>query len=217
MKKDFVIYLSVLFLCLLILPCFAYPHHVKGVIYKIKKDNMWAVAVKGEVFKDFVSIQRNTNWCWAACVQMVLNYQGVDAQQEEIVKRVKGDLINDGGTEDEIVKGANLWELGGHKISARYEQYYCKECKNYMPDINLQGIIDELFYKSPMIVRLSVPKEHPRSVWVMTGLIFSREGKDIYPKKVILRDPWPESDSRQELEWKEFSNRLKSITYVFIE
>jgi len=37
--------------------------------------------------------QRQTNWCWAASIQMVLNFHGVDVTQEEIVQRIFGTLL----------------------------------------------------------------------------------------------------------------------------
>src|SRR5690606_1346325 len=38
--------------------------------------------------------QRNTNWCWAACIQMVLNYYNIPVAQEQIVKRTLGKLAD---------------------------------------------------------------------------------------------------------------------------
>ena len=194
-----------------------YAQNRKGIVYKITdEENVYYAAIETKYFKYFISEQRNTNWCWAACVQMVLNYQGADAPQEEIVKRVKGDMVNDGGTEEDIVKGADGWEVGGRSLAASYEQCYCKTCKNYREEPDIGRMLAELKDKSPIIARLKIPKDETRASWVITGIKFKRlNGNNVKPLQVILRDPWPgNSDDKTFMDWDEFSNRLQSIIFV---
>ena len=48
------------------------------------------VGIPTETFNFVASTQRSTNWCWAASIQMTLNYYGVAITQEEIVARTYG-------------------------------------------------------------------------------------------------------------------------------
>ncbi len=70
-----------------------------GEIFRIGDSDIYWAAVKTAYFKDYVARQEEDCWCWAACVQMVLNYQGVDVDQETLVLRAKGMRINEGGGE----------------------------------------------------------------------------------------------------------------------
>ncbi|HEY0896638.1 MAG TPA: papain-like cysteine protease family protein, partial [Sphingobacteriaceae bacterium] len=45
------------------------------------------VGITARQFNYFASTQRNTEWCWAASIQMLFNYYGVDISQEQIVAR----------------------------------------------------------------------------------------------------------------------------------
>lgn len=48
------------------------------------------VGILAERFNYFVSSQRNSQWCWAAALQMIYNYYGVSISQEQIVHRSYG-------------------------------------------------------------------------------------------------------------------------------
>jgi hypothetical protein len=39
-------------------------------------------------------MQRRQNWCWAACIEMVLKYNGCEISQEKIVQETYGGLVN---------------------------------------------------------------------------------------------------------------------------
>ena len=79
-------------------------------------------------------------------------------------------------------------------------------------------MLAELKDKSPVIARLKVPKDETRASWVITGIKFKRlAGNSVKPLQVILRDPWPgNSESKQFMDWKDFSTRLQSIIFVNI-
>ena len=38
--------------------------------------------------------QRSLNWCWAACIQMVLNFHRIPVTQEQVVKKTLGKLVD---------------------------------------------------------------------------------------------------------------------------
>jgi hypothetical protein len=53
------------------------------------------------------SRQRANNWCWAACIQMVLNYHGLYITQEDIVRQCYGGLYDAPGGYEQFSVGLN--------------------------------------------------------------------------------------------------------------
>ncbi len=74
-----------------------------GTIYRLGNGE-YCAAVKTDYFIDYVATQKEENWCWAACIEMVLHYQGVSVSQNDIVRRVFGYAADRGGTIYDIIK-----------------------------------------------------------------------------------------------------------------
>lgn len=176
----------------------------KGQIFYSKNDGLYWAAIETTYFKAYVARQRSENWCWAACTQMVLNYQGVSASQEQIVERVFGSRVDRPGSAQNIVQGASGWYVDGHTIGAKADY-------SFVP----QKLIDDLVNKYPLVVGLSMPGQNVGHAYVLTGLSFQRQGDAIYPQSVILRDPWPDNQSRLVLSWSDFSSRAHTIVHIF--
>jgi ABC-type bacteriocin/lantibiotic exporter with double-glycine peptidase domain len=51
--------------------------------------------------------QNQSNWCWAACIQMVFLYNGLNVSQQEIVRTVFGQLVNLPGSPEDILAALN--------------------------------------------------------------------------------------------------------------
>lgn len=199
--------LYILYCTLSLLMCFPLKGEAqgnKGSIYYSKDDGLYWAAIKTTNFSDFIARQRDTNWCWAACTQMVLNYQGVNVTQEEIVERVFGAKENNPAGAKEIVKGASGWYVNGHQINAGYDY-----------PLSPQKLINDLVSKYPLIIGLRMPGQNIGHAYVLTGIGFNKNGDAVYPQKVILRDPWPENESRIILTWSNFSDRVHTIVHVY--
>lgn len=211
MRHSYVKYISIVRL-LLALVLVVLCSHTKaqvyrgGTIYKVSGSNLYWAAVKTDYFKEYVAQQRQSNWCWAACTQMVLNYQGVSVTQEEIVQRVFGAQYDRSGTAYDIAKGANGWTTKGCRISARIE-----EPKTVTPN----SLISDLRDKYPLVIGLKMPGQTVGHAYVLTGISFYIKNNNYYPHEVILRDPWPENESRQKLEWDDFRNRVHTIVHIY--
>jgi len=134
-----------------------------GEIFRIKGTDLYWAAVKAQYFKSSVARQKEDHWCWAACVQMVLNYQGVSVSQDEIVKRSFGSIINKGGNTYDIQSGANGWRTGSHTISASIGSY---------SSFSAESIINDLRDKYPLIVGLEMPYQVDGHAYVLTGISF---------------------------------------------
>lgn len=177
-----------------------------GEIFQIKNSDIYWAAVKTEYFREFVARQEEDCWCWAACVQMVLNYQGVKINQEDIVRRAKGRRINTGGTVYDIQKATNGLKAGSHTIVARIDN---------PSTVTPQTFINDLIDKYPLIIGLDMPGQTMGHAYVLTGISFRKVGRNYQPVEVILRNPWPTSSSRETLSWNEFRRRVHTIVHVF--
>ncbi|ALF60514.1 papain-like cysteine protease family protein [Psychrobacter urativorans] len=69
--------------------------------------------------------QRNTQWCWAACIGMVFLYYGLNVSQETLVEQTWGGLVDDIGTPKQILMNLNHpWmDLRGHGFYVTGDSY----------------------------------------------------------------------------------------------
>ena len=182
----------------------AFSQNRKGQIFYSKDDGLYWAAIETAYFKAHVARQHSENWCWAACTQMVLNYQGVDVEQEQIVERVLGIQVDRPGSAEDIVRGARGWYVDGYTINAQSDYAFIP-----------QKLIDDLVNKYPLVVGLRMPGQSVGHAYVLTGMSFTKRGDAVYPQSVILRDPWPDNPSRVELTWSDFSSRAHTIVHIF--
>lgn len=71
--------------------------------------------------------QQKSNWCWAACIQMVLNNSGIPVNQSNIVSRVFGDLRNQDADQSQMVSALRGWATD---YRGQYRTIYCQEGVN---------------------------------------------------------------------------------------
>lgn len=159
--------------------------------------------------------QIQSNWCWAACVQMVLNYHGLYVSQTDVVTRIYGSpYVNQPAGEAQILNALSGWAAD---YRGRYSAIYA-----YGGQTNVQEIITALAGKWPLIVGLSNPQGGVGHAVVLTGIWYGIQydqwGRFIgyAPYKVSIRDPWPSNASRQELTWTEFTRRVFMALKIWV-
>ena len=155
--------------------------------------------------------QRMQNWCWAACIQMVLNYHGLYVDQQDIVGRVFGATVDRPANGDQIMRALTGWapDTRGRR-SAIYADAY---------NLDPATVINDLDKKWPLIVGLKGARGAATGhAYVLTAAYFSTDNTG-QPTihRVVLRDPFPGYQSRIELDSQEFSNRLQFATRVYVE
>lgn len=188
----------------------------QGRIYQIDGGNNFAAAVVTERFNYFQSFQEEQNWCWAACIQMILDYQGIGFQgtkseQCEIVKKAFNsfDCSDKPANCYTIESGANGWIINGRQVKAEVDS-----------SPNANELIDQLAYKNPVIIGLNMPNQDIGHAYVLTAIFFRESNGRKIPYRVVLRDPYPydkygvKKDAKQEFDWNDFKSRINCITYV---
>ncbi|MEZ5007403.1 MAG: papain-like cysteine protease family protein [Chitinophagales bacterium] len=153
--------------------------------------------------------QRQSNWCWAACSQMILNYHGLYVTQEEIVKRIYGDLIDKPANEEQIKMALSGW---APNVQGRMSNIGCQSGLN-----SVNEITEALAYKWPLIVGLKMPESEIGHAYVLTAIYYSVDQyNNTVPDKVVLRDPMPGTDGRLEVKWQTFSENLLMAFKVWV-
>ncbi|HSK72543.1 MAG TPA: papain-like cysteine protease family protein [Pyrinomonadaceae bacterium] len=152
--------------------------------------------------------QRQSNWCWAATTQMVLNYHGLYVQQEQVVQRIFGRQVDSPASPNQILTALSGWapdNRGGYSaiIASSY--------------VSVTDMINDLAYEYPLIVGTS-NSGGTGHAYVLTAVFYSFDGygRPIVDK-VVLRDPFPTSPSRQEWTGQTFSSRVNFIARVHIK
>lgn len=174
--------------------------------------NLYVAGVPTEHFEHFAAPQgqgrqRSANWCWAACIQMVLNYHGLKVTQEQIVSKIYGGLVDAPADGAKIVAALNGWvpDAAGHAAYVQAIPYI----------VSAAEVIRDLTYRWPLIVGLQQqPIAH---AYVVTAVTYSLDeaGQPVL-RGVVLRDPWPGNQSRVELSWADFAARCMFATRVYV-
>ena len=147
--------------------------------------------------------QRESNWCWAASIQMVMAHDGINLPQEEIVARTYGALINLTVQPEQLVPA-----LSGWSVNRGGRQYYSVATQLYFP--SAEYILNQLSQNQPLIAALNIPSGHAVVVTGLTYDLNSFTGQMI-PRSVVFRDPWPDHESKQEMAWVEFQARFITL------
>lgn len=156
-------------------------------------DNSVFVAFCDEGIEDCISIQQKDNWCWAACVQMIMRYNGEWHSQSEIVSKVYGDSYNWTATGNDIAEAVNGWN------ELRAKSYKQK---------SIQILVDVLLSHGPIFIGT---EEH---AYLLTHIYYSKfYSGEIAPFKVVLINP---KTAKEEVRnWSDFFPAINTIVSIW--
>lgn len=148
--------------------------------------------------------QYKDNWCWAACVQMVLAYYGLDVSQTSIVERSYGDDYDYTANKNDIINALNGWRVGGYTVRASYERYK-----------NAKTLIDAIASGKPLIIGLDEKYTSTGHAYVLTHIFFTNDyNGNMTPTRVVVINPANSGDMEESLEWSEFYKRINTIISI---
>lgn len=200
-------------IALLALLVIASPSPVSAEIQQVGP-NLFVAGVPSDQFEFFAAPslagrQRQSNWCWAASIQMVLNYHGLFVAQEQIVQRIYGAQVDYPAQPAQILAALSGW---APDVRGRYSAIYASP-------YTLSGsqLVQDLAYRWPIIVGLQNPGGGGHAV-VLTAVYYSvDQWNNPWFQSVVIRDPWPGSPSRQEMSWAEFQQRVMFMAHVRVQ
>ncbi len=164
--------------------------------------------------------QNNSQWCWAASIQMVLNYYGVSISQEQIVARTYGvdpygNLPNWAGSFQAITANLNNWNVDN--FGNHYSVMASLNWGAPSPAVLLQ----ELSQGRPVIVGYSSGPSTGHAV-VITAASYIPSASGPIIQSVVARDPWPspqniQTAGRVEYPGAQFGSLMQAYWYVRVQ
>lgn len=97
------------------------------------------------------ALQKESQWCWAACIEMICRWHGVALSQESIVERVYGGLVNWPGDDRVLTSSLNSdWVSDdGTPFTIRANVF---SSALDLADVSNQLVIDDLRNEQPLLV-----------------------------------------------------------------
>lgn len=130
--------------------------------------------------------QQASEWCWAACIQMVFSYWGHPVSQQEIVRQTWGAIINMPAQPIQIVK-----DLNRQWTDARGDEF---------------SSVGDVFSANGVTAAQDLARDMPLIVGSMGhAMVLTAVSYDRAPNGqgqvtgAIVRDPWPGNGGRRPL------------------
>ncbi len=144
------------------------------------------------------SKQKRSNWCWAACLQMMFAYNQIPLSQQQIAKQFYGNLSN---------RSASILQISRFldEISIP-KRFMVRKIQSEFGSFNHTQIIEELKQKRVLIVGLENQNGYGGHLYVLSKVYYSLE-KNQQPTihKAILFDPLPNQILHKEMDWKQLT------------
>jgi hypothetical protein len=167
-------------------------------------DQIFSVGIPTDRMVEVAAEQQGQNWCWAACVQMVLSTKGIKVTQADVVQRTYGAVVDAPGGADAILSRLSGW-------------FQTRSGKTLLAASVVQGPMQEgLLYsylknQSPLILGVSYPGAPIGHAVVVTAAVFKVSDAGLELKEVVIRDPSPElaaQKGKRKLTREEFANAM---------
>ncbi len=161
--------------------------------------------IRSHEFEGVVSSQRTPVWCWAACIQMVLNYYQIDITQEDVARRTFGrDWYGNppaiGGSASVISQNLNNWNVD------RRGQNYVVRSSVFRGSPDAGTIIEHLSQGKPIILGYGPNADSGHVVVVTAVSYFYDQFRNPQITSVIVRDPYPDYWNIQTRGRREYCN-----------
>ena len=174
------------------------------------------VGIPSEQMNYYSASQTNSQWCWAASIQMVLNYYGVDIDQPQIVQRTYGtddfgNLPNWPGSFQAIHRNLNNWNIdsrGRYRVVANIG----------MGAPTPRTLVQELSQGHPVIIGYKTGRNSGHAV-VITAVSYSQTPQGPIIHSIVVRDPWPSRRNQSNYGRVEYpgavlANNIQAYWYV---
>ncbi len=154
------------------------------VISAIRSYAQQYVGIRTADFNFYAAAQQQNEWCWAASIQMILNYYGIPATQQEIVTRTYGIPVDQPGSDAAINGALNGW---GRTVEGQIRTIHSANGQGLpTPD----ALLNELNQQHPILIAFATgPSSGHAVVVTAASYIPTPNGPQII--SLVIRDPWP--------------------------
>ena len=146
------------------------------------------VGLSSDAMNSIYAEQKQSEWCWAACIQMITNLYGADLTQDEVVARTYGPGVNRAGTLEVIT--ANLNASGTTRRGRRYDIRSTMLDSDLLPAV----LVAELSAGRPVL--LGCEAGGSGHAVVCTAVTYQGDAGRPRISVLTVRDPWPSESNR---------------------
>jgi len=142
------------------------------------------VGIPTDDFNYVASAQEAHEWCWAASTQMILKWFDIDVQQADVVRRIKGKIVDQSASERDITAALNgaARQRSGHKAVIH--------AASVTGPPHPLVIIKQLSLRIPMLLTINTGP-HSGHVVVLTAASYHQTSDGPHIDSLIVRDPYP--------------------------
>lgn len=137
--------------------------------------------------------QQSSQWCWAACIEMVFAAHGFKVSQKQFVLQTFGSMVDMPGNAPQILAALNrvYVDANGKPFRAHGDAL----------SVNIQSMSHDLFQRQPLIIGTM------GHATVLTAMSWVEDNVGRWQiTEAVVRDPWPTSPSRRVLSPQEWFN-----------
>lgn len=188
-------------------------HANAGLAQKI-----YYVGIPGSKLNYIEATQQKPQWCWAASIQMVLNYYHIAITQQQIVERTYGrnyygDLPDWSASIETIHLNLNNWSIDNEGKS------YIVSAEFGLGAPEPYLLIEELSQRHPVII--GYQSNFGGHTVVITALSYYETQMGPVIRSIVVRDPMPDANGeascgRVEYEAATLAKRIKAYWFVRI-
>lgn len=142
------------------------------------------VGIPTQRFNFAAAAQQQDEWCWAASVQMILNWYGIGVTQDMVVARTKHVLIDQAGSDMDISNALSGWAMttNGQLVTIR---------SMAAPGLPPPAVLlTELGKGHPILLTFATGMYSGHAVVITAASYFpTNYGPQVV--SLVIRDPWP--------------------------
>lgn len=155
-------------------------------------NSVFVVRVDSSI-EECICVQEKENWCWAACIQMIMWYNGQYVSQSDIASRVFGNNFNR--------------TASGNQIQSSFEGWRGYTVHSYQSK-NARYFIDEISSGHPLIIGIG------GHAYLLTHIYYNKVlNGQLHPFKVILINP--KSGKEEVKDWDDMYSRANTIVSFY--
>jgi hypothetical protein len=136
------------------------------------------------------------NWKWAACLQAVFKFYGLELKQEQIVKKIFKSLPCNEPNSFQVMNGLMGWAADTAK---RFSPVYAQGGV-----WTNEKIIDALANRYPLIITLQTAPGK-RQAYILISIYYTEDGGMKVPEKIVIMEPAADAQPFIVMPWEKYS------------